>query len=134
MSLVVQRGDDNATEWWAAAAEGRLVVQSCPGCGGIQHPPRAVCIACHFTGALEWRDHDGRGVLYSATQIHTTTYPDFRDRLPFWVGYAMLDEHAYLIANISLPTGVTPVVGASVRVGFERLDESVQPVLTMVEN
>lgn len=33
--------------FWDAAQEGRLVAQECSACGGLWHPPRPMCPACH---------------------------------------------------------------------------------------
>ena len=44
----------------AAAADYRLVVQGCSGCGTLRHPPAPMCGRC---GSLDWepREASGRG-------------------------------------------------------------------------
>jgi uncharacterized OB-fold protein len=102
--------DDLAAAWWRSLADGRLTVQTCAGCGTRQHPPRAACARCRRAGDLGWSACDGRGVVVSATRVHTTTYPAFTGRLPFWVVLVRLGPDAHLLANLlddteSVPTG-----------------------------
>ena len=56
--------------FWDAAQEGRLVAQECTACGGLWHPPRPMCPACH---SLERgvATLSGRGRLLSwAQSVH----------------------------------------------------------------
>ena len=49
---------------WRAAAEGRLEVQRCAGCGAHRYPPTDGCYRC---GSLEWAwsTLPGTGTVYS---------------------------------------------------------------------
>ena len=54
----------------AHAAEGRLALQQCTGCGTVQYPPRELCSAC-LADALEWRATDGEaGEVLATTLLH----------------------------------------------------------------
>lgn len=54
-------------EFWAAAAEGRLLLKWCKACGKPHYFPRDHCPLC---GSLdtEWREASGRGRIYSFTR------------------------------------------------------------------
>lgn len=122
--------DEHARAWWAAAAERRLVVQQCQDCSVLQHPPRARCLRCRST-QLGWSEHDGRGTLFTATRMHSTSYPDYQGRLPYWVGVARLDEHVFLTANVR--GGDEVYTGCAVRVQFEDSGGEVLPVIVPLE-
>jgi len=55
--------------WWDATRERRLLLQACGGCGGVQHPPGAVCRAC---GAPPggWIEAGGDGTIDTFTVVH----------------------------------------------------------------
>jgi uncharacterized OB-fold protein len=65
-------GHDNGW-WWEAAAQGRLAIQRCQGCGALRHPPRPMCGDCHST-AWDSIDASGRGTICSYTVL---THPQF---------------------------------------------------------
>lgn len=98
MNPDVPAPDDVTVGWWSATAEHRLVVQSCARCGHIQHPPRAVCIACSATEGLEWRDASGRGVVDSWTVVHRAPRPEVQ--VPYTIARVRLAEGPLLLTVI----------------------------------
>jgi len=103
--------DPISAPYWAAAAEGRLLVQECPACGHRQHYPRAVCTLCAATP--EWLETSGRGTVYTFTIVRQYNMPPFATMVP------------YVVAMIELPEGprvlghVTDCDPAEVRIGAE---------------
>src|SRR5262249_35098239 len=58
----------HAAPFWAAARDGRLVIQHCPACGHYQHYPRPWCTNClHETP--EFVESRGEGTIYTFTVI-----------------------------------------------------------------
>jgi uncharacterized OB-fold protein len=55
--------DNVSAPYWAAAREGRLLVQECPRCGNRQWYPRALCTRC--AAEPEWLECTGNGVVYT---------------------------------------------------------------------
>jgi uncharacterized OB-fold protein len=55
--------------FWQAAAEHRLVVQRCAGCGHMRLPPAPLCPECRSTDA-DWKQLSGRGEVYTYTIVH----------------------------------------------------------------
>ena len=100
---------DENEGFWAAAAEGRLAIQRCDACGRWQHPPRAMCPACHST-ALSFVDVAGTGEVYSWSLLHHPQHPSFS--YPVVAVLVTLDEGPRLLSNL---VGVEP---AEVRVGL----------------
>lgn len=91
------------TDWfWEEAAQGRLSIQKCGGCGKLQHPPRPVCPNCHSVDQVPTA-MSGRGTVFSFIQV----------RYPQPVGFA----EAPIIALVDLEEGgvrlITNIVDAA---------------------
>jgi uncharacterized OB-fold protein len=84
--------------YWAALAEGRLVLQRC-ACGQRFMPARAACPACLGT-QWTWETAQGGGQLKSWVVYHIALHDAFRDRVPYNVALVELDEGVRLITNI----------------------------------
>lgn len=104
------------TDWfWEEAAEGRLSIQKCGGCGTLHHPPRPVCPECHSTDRVPTQ-MSGRGTIFSFIQV----------RYPPPVGF----DEAPIIALVDLEEGglrlITNIVDAA-------LDELTNDAPVMVD-
>ena len=108
----------------AAAALGYFELQVCADCGAVQYPPREACHRCLAVN-LKWRPQSGAGELISATVLHHSHEPYFRDRLPWRIGLVRLDCGPTVLAHV--PAGVSP---APCRVKIvARLDRAGQATL-----
>lgn len=56
----------DAEPYWAAVAEGRLMIKRCPSCGQAHFYPRPHCPFCGAT-RTDWEASSGRGHIYSFT-------------------------------------------------------------------
>ncbi|MEE8313556.1 MAG: Zn-ribbon domain-containing OB-fold protein [Myxococcota bacterium] len=70
---------------------GRILLQSCAGCGTIQHPPEEICHRCQGT-EFETRESSGRGTVYSYTVIHHPAHPKLAQSVPYAVVLVSLDD------------------------------------------
>ncbi len=61
--------------FWAAAAEGRLVVERCDTCGAYCFPPRGMCRQCRGR-SMSPIEITGRGRIYSFTVNYQRWLPD----------------------------------------------------------
>lgn len=96
--------------YWAAAAEGRLVLNECRDCGLIYHYPRALCPDC-FSEDVDWIDASGRGDVYSYTVAHQAPgWPE--DDLPLVLAFVELEE------GPRMPTVIRDCDPADVEVGM----------------
>lgn len=68
--------DPETAGFWAAAAQGRLVVRVCPSCSQVQHLPHAFCARCGTVGE-QWVDVPPRGTLYSWTVVEHQVHPGY---------------------------------------------------------
>lgn len=89
--------------YWAAAAEGRLLIQECPHCRHRQFYPRALCTRCG--GEPEWLECSGRGTVHTFTVVRQMGMRPFRDELPYVVAMVELQEGPMMMGNV---TGCDP--------------------------
>lgn len=110
--------------FWDAAAQHRLVVPRCTGCGTFRLPPSAFCWKCRAQD-VEWVEHDGRGAVYSYTIVWHPLLPDVADSVP------------YVPAVVELPnTNACRLIGAmtETRLSDVRIGMDVELVWRDVEN
>jgi uncharacterized OB-fold protein len=113
--------DPTTSFFWDAAKQGRLVIQRCPSCGYLQHPPDVVCTECQCE-VLEQAEVSGHGRLYSYAVAERAFHPGFVSHLPYVVALVELEEQAglRLLANI-VDAGTDDLeVGMPLEVVFEK--------------
>lgn len=112
--------DDLTRPFWEAANEERLVIQNCPACDRLQHPPAPSCAACGNEN-LDWKEVSGRGQIYNYGVVHDCPVRLLQEDQPFNVAIVTLDDDPGIQMFSHLP-GTTedevPVKGA-VEVIFE---------------
>jgi len=91
--------DGAGAQFWAAAAEGRLLIQHCPSCGSRQFYPRPICIACGSDPA--WEEASGRGRLHTFTIVRQNGAEPFRSELPYVVAMIDLEEGPRMMGNVT---------------------------------
>jgi uncharacterized protein len=84
--------------FWAATAEGTLLLPRCDHCDTVIWYPREFCPAC---GSLEvaWIPASGRGSVYSFTIIRRGA-PPYDQSAPYVVAYVELAEGPRVLTNI----------------------------------
>ena len=87
-----------AAPFWAAAAEGRLVLPVCDACGHHIWYPRSFCPVCG-ADSVTWTELSGLGTVYARTVLHRGMGP-WRDATPFVVAYVELAEGPRLLTNV----------------------------------
>lgn len=113
--------DPDSEPYWAAAHEGRLVVQRCESCGAHQLYPRDKCIACR--GTVEWVQAAGTGTVYSFTVIRQNYSRAFRHMIPYVVALVDLDEGPRLMTNIVGCDPESVGIGTRVQAIFEQVSD-----------
>jgi uncharacterized OB-fold protein len=104
--------------FWAAAREGRLLVERCSSCGADSFPPRGICRACRSreTSLVEVT---GGGQVYSFTVNHQRWLPDLE--VPYAIVLVELPDHPG-VRVVGRLRGCPPedvAIGMAVEVGFE---------------
>lgn len=104
--------DPLSAPFWAALQRGRIALQYSPAAGRWQFPPLE---CCRFTGAaLEWREIDGRGQVYSyIVQVRPVT-PDFVGLCPYVI--ALIEPDG--ASGVRLPARLIGIEPEAVRIGL----------------
>ena len=83
--------DDPITApFFAAAAQGELVISKCDACNMFVWYPEASCPACG--GELSWVAVSGCGTLFSWAVVRRAFLPAFDDKVPFVTALVAIDE------------------------------------------
>lgn len=80
--------------YWRAAAEGRLALQHCRGCGRWIHFPERRCAACGSRD-LGWDTVSGRGRVATFSIVHRSFVPGF-EGAPYVIAWIDLPEQSGL--------------------------------------
>jgi len=108
-------------EFWAATAEGRLLLKRCLDCGSVIWYPRTICPECSSMDT-EWVAASGRGRVYSYTVNHRGEGA-YQDSAPFVLAYVELDEGPRIMTNIVGADDADLAVGLPVEVVFHDTGE-----------
>jgi len=109
---------EETAAFWAAAADGRLVVERCAACGAESFPPRGICRACRGRG-MAHVEITGIGRVYSYTVNYQRWLPDLE--VPYAIVLVEFDDHPGVRVTGRL-RGCPPqeaTIGMTVQVGFE---------------
>ena len=107
--------------YWAAAAEGRLLVRECGDCGLVYHYPRALCPDC-LSDDVSWVEAEGTATVYTYTvSPQIAGWPE--EALPAITAHVELSEGPRMVSCL---VGCEPAdvdVGMDVTVEFVASEE-----------
>lgn len=107
--------------FWAATAQGRLLLQKCSQCQTTIWYPRFVCPSCHAT-ELVTVEASGRGTVYSFT-LTTRGILDYKDCGPYVLAFVELAEGPKMMTNIVDIEPANLSIGQEVEVVFHDTGE-----------
>jgi len=107
-----------AKHFFAAAAEGRLLLQRCSACSTVWFYARPACVAC---GATEyaWVEAVGRASVHSFSIVRRAPSPEFRERVPYVVALVDLAEGPRMMANVVGEGALEVAIGEALELVFE---------------
>jgi hypothetical protein len=117
----IPAGGNVVGEFWSAAADGRLLIQRCAGCGTRQFYPRQVCATCGSTP--EWEQASGRGVVHTFTIVRQNGAKPFSAELPYVVAIVELEEGPRMMGNVTGCAAEDVTVGMPVRAYAVKIEE-----------
>lgn len=85
--------------FWAAVAEGRLLIQRCGACSQAVFYPRARCPHC-WSDALSWEVASGTARLKSFSEVWKPGHPAWIEAAPYLVGLVELAEGPTMLSHI----------------------------------
>ena len=112
--------------YWAAAKEGRLVLQQCIDCGHLDFMPRHVCPKC-WSENRTWTDSTGTGIVHSFSIVHRAPLAAFREDCPYVVALIDLAEGPRMMTNIVGDDALRVAIGDRVEICFEVRGEAKVP-------
>jgi uncharacterized protein len=110
--------DELSEPFWAAALEGRLLIQRSPRTGKFQWYPRGHCLD-DPSQTPEWVQVSGLGNVYAYSIIHRTGNPAVEP--PFAIALVELDEGVVVTANLVGIDFEQVQIGMRVQLVFESI-------------
>src|SRR5690242_12608965 len=93
------RPDADTRPYWAAAADGVLLLQRCTACATRRFYPRLLCPECHSDDHT-WQEASGRGSVYSYSVVHRAPSPALQGEAPYVVALIDLDEGVRMFSRV----------------------------------
>lgn len=90
MPLSISPLDGPNREYFAHCGTGAFHLQRCTNCDLIEYPPRTACMWCGGAN-LEWVPVEGKGAVYSYSEVHHAIQPALRDHTPYLILMVELD-------------------------------------------
>jgi uncharacterized OB-fold protein len=112
--------------FWAAAREGRLVVQRCARCGYLRWVPGPLCNECQQSGG-DWTELPPQGRLVTFAEYHRAFDKSFASDVPYAVGLIQLTAGPRMYGKLTALVE-TGDIGRPVHAVFE----AVTPDVTLV--
>ncbi|UXY37146.1 Zn-ribbon domain-containing OB-fold protein [Streptomyces albidocamelliae] len=103
--------------YWAAAAEGRLLIRRCADCGRAHHYPREFCPYC-WSERVGWEEASGRATLYTWSTVHRNDLPPFGERTPYTAAVVDLAEGPRMMTQLVECAEAELAAGMPLRVTF----------------
>ncbi|MEW2271725.1 nucleic acid-binding protein [Streptomyces sp. SID685] len=103
--------------YWAAAADGRLLIRRCAACGRAHHYPREFCPHC-WSEDVTWEQATGRATLYTWSTVHRNDLPPFSDRTPYIAAVVGLAEGPRMMTQVVDAEEAELSAGMPLRVAF----------------
>jgi len=91
--------DETTEDFWAATAEGKLLIKRCAECERFHAYPRPFCPHC-WSDQVEWVEATGRATLYTFSIVRQNDLPPFGDRVPYVAAIVDLEEGPRLMTNV----------------------------------
>lgn len=91
MGLSINELDGPNLEYFAHCAAHDFHLQRCRDCDLVEYPARAACMWCGGS-VLEWVPVEGKGAVYSYSEVHHAIQPPLRDSTPYLILMVELDR------------------------------------------
>jgi uncharacterized OB-fold protein len=133
MDLRIPIPDSLSEEYWAAAANGTLLIQQCGTCSRVQFYPRGHCVSC-LQPDPQWLVASGHGTLHSFSVVRRTPNTDWADEVPYVYALVDLEERVRVTTNIVGTDPATLECGQPVEIVFVERDGFHIPCATASDN
>ena len=124
--------DGLSAPYWEGTRREKLTIQFCKGCNHWQWGPEWVCHRCNSFD-LDWREVEGKGVIYSYQRIWHPVHPALNGHGPYIAALVELPGagNVRMVGNLLGDPKQEVPIGASVEAVFEH-HEDAKPPFTLV--
>jgi uncharacterized OB-fold protein len=124
--------DGLSAPYWEATRREKLAIQFCRGCQHWQWGPEWICHRCHSFD-LDWREVDGKGVIYSYQRIWHPVHPALAGHGPYIAALVELPaaDGIRMIGNLLGDPKQEVPIGGAVEAVFEH-HEAANPPFSLV--
>ena len=112
--------DGLSTPYWEGARQEKLIIQFCRGCDHWQWGPEWICHRCNSFD-LDWREVEGRGVIYSYQRVWHPVHPALNGHGPYIAVLVELPAagNVRMVGNLLGDPRQDVPIGAPVTAAFE---------------
>lgn len=108
-------------KYWEGLNNNKFLIQNCNHCKEMIFYPRVLCPFCGQQD-IEFKNHNGRGIIYSFTIVHKTHLQGYSNETPYVVALIKLDGgNAKLMSNIIECDFEKIQIGMKVKVVFTKI-------------
>lgn len=125
--------DGLSTPYWEGTRREKLLIQYCLGCDHWQWGPEWICHRCNSFD-LDWREVEGRGVIYSYQRIWHPVHPALNRHGPYIAVLVELPSagNVRMVGNLLGDPKQDVPIGAPVGAVFEH-HASASPPFSLVQ-
>jgi hypothetical protein len=123
-SLPLPIPDTISEYFWKELQSEHLVIQHCPLCETLYHPPRVMCHTCGGFD-FDWIPMSGKGTVFSYVITHQPVHPALEGKTPFITVDIQLDEGPHVISNLFDIEVDEVEIGLPVIVNFRHINDDV---------
>jgi hypothetical protein len=118
--------------YWEGTQREKLVIQFCRGCQHWQWGPDGFCHRCHSFD-LDWREVEGKGVIYSYQRIWHPVHPALTGHGPYIAALVELPaaDNIRMVGNLLGDPEQAVPIGGAVEAVFEH-HETANPAFSLV--
>lgn len=121
--------DETTERFWAATAEGKLLIKQCADCDRAHAYPRPFCPHC-WSEKVDWVQATGRATLYTFSIVRQNDLAPFGDRVPYVAAIVDLEEGPRLMTNVVDCAVEDVYIGMSLQFSTRATGEFAVPVFS----
>jgi hypothetical protein len=119
VELPVARPSAHDRKFWAAAADGVLLLQRSVVTGKFQTYPRAHALDC-VAGEVEWVESKGNGTIHTFSVVNRSFYPELK--APYVIVVVDLTEGVKFMGHLIECPSEQVAIGMPVEITFRKLN------------
>ena len=116
--------DLDTEPYWAAARDGKLLIQRCNSCAESFFYARPFCPKC-WGDDVDWVEASGRATLYTWSVVRQNDLPPWPTRVPYVAAVVDLEEGPRMLTNVEGCEPEELAEGMALEVAFREETEDI---------